>query len=536
MCSNDRAFVCVRTFILSRLREESKEDTEFNSVTLNFLSQNFRKFGSITRLNTLRAIIGSIDYVAHSKQLFRPRFSAPISLHQISSQQLYPLHYNNHLSPHKTISKLQYRDTAIPWSGHHFTLQMNAQKTIDNYTILKQLGAGAFATVYAAEESQTLTQVAVKAIAKSKIRSPVEFELIQREVALMRSIDHPLITSFFEVLDDPQYFYIIMELVPNGNLLDYINRRKGLKEDEAKRIFCQIVSVLDYLHSEKKIAHRDLKCENVLLDKHLNIRITDFGLSRTFDANNPFLQTTCGSPAYVAPEIIREKPYTSAADIWSLGVLLYAMVCGTLPFSGDSVSLMLQSILTDQPRIPTTLSPELRKLLKQLLTKDPHARISLAEIKNSPWVVSYGNSMMFDRQSASFKGLKVMIGEALDPMVASQIRMHGFRVAGLAEELASGAVNKRTALYKMLKRELTVDQIDSWQKQRREKTEGELYYGKLPFLDGVGKKLAQKLYHKAPTTVEVKPVASKFKPRTPYMRRPMSISPKPPVGAKPAYV
>lgn len=415
---------------------------------------------------------------------------------------------------------------------------MDAPKTIANYIVSKELGSGAFATVYAAQERQSLTRVAIKAVSKQKMKSKAEFELLQREVALMRSIDHPFVISFFEVMEDPQFFYIAMEMVPNGNLLNYINRKRGLKEDEACRIFCQIVSVLDYLHNEKKIAHRDLKCENVLLDKNMNIRIADFGLSKSFDASNPFLETTCGSPAYVAPEIIKEKPYTTAADIWSLGVLLYAMVCARLPFHADSVGAMLQAILNDKPVIPSHLSPELQDLLKALLKKDPRHRITLADIKRHPWVKDYKDSIIFDLSSNAFKTLKVMNIESLDPSVLYELRTLGIQVKGLLEELNAGAVNKRTAMYKMLKRQITIDEIDAWQKRKIERVASdELYYGNLPFILDMARKAGAKLQPKAPTTVEVKPISSKFKPKGPLVRRPLTISPKPQLGARvPAYI
>jgi serine/threonine protein kinase len=210
--------------------------------------------------------------------------------------------------------------TAISNEDEDDIVQAPAQ--VGNYQILEVLGSGAFATVFRARHRVTMGVVALKAIPKRKLRTMQEFELLQREVNLMKIMDHPFIAGLFGVLDDEENFYLVIELVENGNLLDYINTNKGLTEQQASRIFAQLASVLDYLHHEKHVVHRDLKAEDVLLDANYNIRVVDFGLSRAFTKGNPFLQTTCGSPAYVSPEIIKEEPYTAAADVWSSGILL----------------------------------------------------------------------------------------------------------------------------------------------------------------------------------------------------------------------
>lgn len=344
-----------------------------------------------------------------------------------------------------------------------------APRSVGPYVILGTLGSGAFATVYKAQHTITTTVVALKCIAKRKLRSQVEFELLQREVNLMKGMDHPFIASFFEVLDDEKNFYIAIELVENGNLLNYINDNHGLKEGDARRIFYQLVTVLEYLHFEKRVVHRDLKAENVLLDRHYNIRLVDFGLSKAFTKGDPFLLTTCGSPAYVSPEIIKEQPYTAAADVWSAGILLYAMVVGALPFNADSVPLMLQQICTVNPVIPNGLSADLRNLLRRLLVKDPKGRIRLNEIRTHPWLADFEDADLLSEDFGLIKSFRTMDVQQLDNVVVSEMRALGYDVNGLMQELRNVQINPRTAAYKMLQRQRIIDEINNWQKVRVER-------------------------------------------------------------------
>ncbi|OHT09783.1 CAMK family protein kinase [Tritrichomonas foetus] len=359
--------------------------------------------------------------------------------------------------------------------------EVEAPQNIGPYILLEKVGSGAFATVYKALHSVTNITVALKVIAKKNLKNQNEFQLLQREVNLMKSMDHPFIASFYEVRTDDKNFYIAIEFVENGNLLDYVNNQRGLSEAQAKKIFYQLVSVLDYLHTEKHVAHRDLKAENVLLDRNFNIRLCDFGLSKAFSTDDPFLKTTCGSPAYVAPEVIKEKPYTSAADIWSAGVLLYAMVCATLPFNGDNITLMLQQIIRWNPPIPNSLSPELRALITRILIKEPRSRITINEIKGHPWLAEYEDSRLTSEDSGLLGSLKVMEVQALDTGVMSEMRIIGYDTGGLLQEVNSYQVTERTAAYKILKREKTIDEINAWQKSREMRCK-QLQNTRLPML------------------------------------------------------
>jgi serine/threonine protein kinase len=318
--------------------------------------------------------------------------------------------------------------------------------TIGPYRVFDTLGQGSFAAVYKAIHQVTQCLVAIKAIAKAKLCTFQEFELLQREVNLMKTLDHPFVVCFYEVLDDSANFYLVMELVPRGHLLNHITTNGYLDEATARRIFIQLMHSLDYLHSRKHIIHRDLKPENILLDEHMNIRVVDFGLSKAFSRLNPLLDTQCGSPAYVAPEIVREERYTCAADVWSAGVILFAMASGGLPFSGETTQMLLEAIVHDPLVIPEELSPPLRALLQGMLERDQTARLSVAAVLEHPWVADAR------LDAAALAELAVQDVESLDDAVIAEMRVLGYETKGLLNDVRACAVNSRTAVYKMLRR------------------------------------------------------------------------------------
>lgn len=173
--------------------------------------------------------------------------------------------------------------------------------------------------------------MAVKILEKEKITEEADVERVSREIHILKLIRHPNIVQLYEIIETPRQLYLIMEYAPGGELFDHIVKNSKLNEKEACKIFQQIVSGIDYLH-ELKVVHRDLKPENLLLDHNMNIKLVDFGLSNTFPKDE-LLKTACGSPCYAAPEMIAGELYSgSRVDIWSCGVILYAMVCGFLPF------------------------------------------------------------------------------------------------------------------------------------------------------------------------------------------------------------
>lgn len=324
-------------------------------------------------------------------------------------------------------------------------------KRIGNYQINKKIGAGAFAVVYQGTNLLTSTNVAIKIIPKKHLKEEANLFLLKREVNIFKTIDHPFIAMLFEVLDDQELFYIIEEFASRGSLLEHINRNHGLSEDEARRIFFQIIETLEYLHQERHIIHRDLKAENILLGDDLNIRLIDFGLSRTFSEKDPFLQTTCGSPAYMAPEILKQEPYTTSTDIWALGILLYAMTVGSLPFNSAHITTLFNDILYSQTPLPCFLSIELQDLISKLLKKDPNTRISLDEIFQHPWIQADTHNFL---KSSFLKAHHwfVLNPRDIDSEVVEKLESLNISTDGLSENLASGTINVQTSIYKIIKK------------------------------------------------------------------------------------
>ena len=211
-----------------------------------------------------------------------------------------------------------------------------------------------------------------------------DVERVAREIYILKLIRHPNLIQLYDIIDTPKKLYLIMEYAPGGELFDHIVASKKLKERDACRFFQQIISGIEYLH-KVNIVHRDLKPENLLLDHEKNIKLVDFGLSNLYK-NSELLKTACGSPCYAAPEMIAGKRYIPlGVDIWSSGVILYAMVCGYLPFEDPNTSKLYKKILAGEFDTPKFISNDVRELIKGILTIDPDKRMTMSQIKSHPW-------------------------------------------------------------------------------------------------------------------------------------------------------
>ncbi|OHT02672.1 CAMK family protein kinase [Tritrichomonas foetus] len=335
--------------------------------------------------------------------------------------------------------------------------------TIGSFVLERNIGSGAFASVWRGHHINSKSPVAIKVINKSTISTEVAQTRLQREIALLKQMEHPFIAEFFQVIEDPMSYYLVMEYVENGNLLDYVNSNGRLSEDQARRYFAQLVSCLEYLHCEKKVAHRDLKCENVLLDKYNNIRLIDFGLSNMFSDVCPQLSTACGSPAYAAPEMIKGNTYTIQADIWSAGILLFAIVAGHLPYDDDNVQRLLQKIVYTDVFYPSFLSPPLVDLLSKMICKDPEERITLDKIKEHPWFsqaeyYALLQQSCFDNIRNHDSNNEASIAESkIDREVIDKMTSLGVDCHQLHQSLLMGEFTELTALYRILLRAKTTE-------------------------------------------------------------------------------
>ncbi|CAH0693561.1 unnamed protein product [Chilo suppressalis] len=252
------------------------------------------------------------------------------------------------------------------------------------FDIVRKLGQGTYGKVQLGINKKTGQEVAIKTIKKCKIESEADLVRIRREVQIMSSVRHPNIVHIYEVFENSEKMILVMEYCSGGELYDYLSQKKVLQEDEARRLFRQIATAVYYCHIHK-ICHRDLKLENVLLDHTGSAKIADFGLSNVFKETS-LLSTFCGSPLYASPEIVKGTPYIGPeVDCWSLGVLLYTLVYGAMPFDGSNFKRLVRQISNGdyyEPKCPSSASP----LIRDMLTVDPLKRADIAYICDHPWV------------------------------------------------------------------------------------------------------------------------------------------------------
>ncbi|KAE8797000.1 SnRK1 alpha subunit [Hordeum vulgare] len=249
---------------------------------------------------------------------------------------------------------------------------------------------GTFGKVIIAEHKLTRQKVAIKILNRSQMGAMEMEEKANREIKILRlfiHFIHPHIIRVYEVIETPKDIFVVMEYCNNGDLLDYIVEKGRLHEYEARRIFQQIISGVEYCH-RNMVVHRDLKPENLLLDSKYNVKLADFGLSNVMHDGH-FLKTSCGSLNYAAPEVISGKLYPGPEiDVWSCGVVLYALVCGAVPFDDDNIPNLFKKIKGGTYILPIHLSDLVRDLIPRILVVDPMKRITIREIRKHPWFQS----------------------------------------------------------------------------------------------------------------------------------------------------
>ena len=259
---------------------------------------------------------------------------------------------------------------------------------LNNYIMKKDIGEGNFGKVKLAEFKPTGKEFAIKILNKKKIKKQMK-NVKLRENEIITKLNHINVVFVYKIIDTPEDYYIIMEYCKLGELFDYIVEKKKLEEEEAAVFFYQLINGVEYIHS-KGIAHRDLKPENLLLTEDKVLKIIDFGLSHEF-SEEEFLKTKCGSPSYAAPEILAKPKYDGfKIDIWCCGIILYAMLCGYLPFEGDDENennnyKLFKNILECEPEMPDFLSRISADLIKRILNPEPELRITIKKIKKHPF-------------------------------------------------------------------------------------------------------------------------------------------------------
>ncbi|XP_053824517.1 MAP/microtubule affinity-regulating kinase 4 [Vidua chalybeata] len=314
---------------------------------------------------------------------------------------------------------------------------------VGNYRLLRTIGKGNFAKVKLARHVLTGREVAIKIIDKTQL-NPTSLQKLFREVRIMKGLNHPNIVKLFEVIETEKTLYLVMEYASAGEVFDYLVSHGRMKEKEARAKFRQIVSAVHYCH-QKNIVHRDLKAENLLLDADANIKIADFGFSNEFSRGSK-LDTFCGSPPYAAPELFQGKKYDGPeVDIWSLGVILYTLVSGSLPFDGHNLKELRERVLRGKYRVPFYMSTDCENILRRFLVLNPAKRCTLEQIMKDKWInIGYEGDELtpYTEPQEDFgdtKRIEVMVGM-------------GYTREEIKEALSTHKYNEVTATYLLLGR------------------------------------------------------------------------------------
>eukprot|EP00761_Pharyngomonas_kirbyi_P008524 gb/GECH01008536.1/.p1 GENE.gb/GECH01008536.1/~~gb/GECH01008536.1/.p1 ORF type:complete len:428 (+),score=109.33 gb/GECH01008536.1/:1-1284(+) len=326
-------------------------------------------------------------------------------------------------------------------------------RVIGKYELGKTLGQGTFSKVKYGTDKDGEQAYAIKVVDRKQVLKENMEHQLKREIAIMKILKHQNVVDLVEVLQTKKHIYIILELVTGGELFDRIVKAKRFDEDTARRYFQQLILGLEYCHSQG-IAHRDLKPENLLLDDKDTLKISDFGLSALSegrDGQRRMLTTTCGTPNYVAPEVLEEKGYDGKmADVWSAGVILYVMLAGYLPFDDPTMKGLFSKISKGNFKFPKHFSPQAKALIKKMLVVDPRKRITISEIKEDPWC-QVGLDKFSQKEgsiSISEDQIKTAVNDTKEEVVSSEsstaaspIQPESFNAFELASRLMMGTLN-----------------------------------------------------------------------------------------------
>ncbi|KAL1560469.1 CBL-interacting serine/threonine-protein kinase 23 [Salvia divinorum] len=291
----------------------------------------------------------------------------------------------------------------------------SSRTRVGRYELGRTLGEGTFAKVKFARNLETNENVAIKILDKEKVLKHKMIDQIKREISTMKLIRHPNVIRMFEVMASKTKIYIVMEFVTGGELFDKIARGK-LREDETRRYFQQLINAVDYCHS-RGVYHRDLKPENLLLDANGVLKVSDFGLSALPQQvrEDGLLHTTCGTPNYVAPEVINNKGYDGAkADLWSCGVILFVLMAGFLPFEESNLVALYKKIFKADFKCPTWFSASARRLIIRILDPNPSTRITISELHTDEWFKKGFQAPVFQQEEVTLDDVNSIFNESAD--------------------------------------------------------------------------------------------------------------------------
>ncbi|KAI4355295.1 hypothetical protein L6164_004084 [Bauhinia variegata] len=329
---------------------------------------------------------------------------------------------------------------------------------VGKYELGKTIGEGSFAKVKFARNVDTGDCFAIKILDRNMVLRHKLVEQLKREISTMKLIKHPNVIKIFEVMASKTKIYIVLEFVDGGELFDEIATNGRFKEDEARSYFQQLINAVDYCHS-RGVYHRDLKPENLLLDSHGVLKVSDFGLSTFSQQEDGLLRTACGTPNYVAPEVLNDKGYDgSAADIWSCGVILFVLLAGYLPFDEPNHTALYRKIGKADFACPSWFSSSAKKLLKRILEPNPLKRIKIPEILKDEWFKKgYKPATFEEEEGVNVDDVDVAFGDSKEELVTERkekpvsmnafeliSRSQSFNLDSLFEKQTQGIVKRET--------------------------------------------------------------------------------------------
>ncbi|XP_055779696.1 serine/threonine-protein kinase BRSK2-like isoform X4 [Salvelinus fontinalis] len=319
------------------------------------------------------------------------------------------------------------------------------------YRLEKTLGKGQTGLVKLGVHCITGQKVAIKIVNREKLSESVLMK-VEREIAILKLIEHPHVLKLHDVYENNKYLYLVLEHVSGGELFDYLVKKGRLTPKEARKFFRQIISALDFCHSHS-ICHRDLKPENLLLDEKNNIRIADFGMA-SLQVGDSLLETSCGSPHYACPEVIRGEKYDGRrADVWSCGVILFALLVGALPFDHDNLRQLLEKVKSGVFHMPHFIPPDCQALLKGMIEVNPDKRLTLEAIQKHSWYLGGRNEPCPEQPPPRRVCVKRIVSlTELDPDVLDSMHSLGcFRDRGkLTQDLQCEEDNQEKMIYYLL--------------------------------------------------------------------------------------
>ncbi|XP_070302386.1 serine/threonine-protein kinase BRSK2-like isoform X4 [Salvelinus sp. IW2-2015] len=319
------------------------------------------------------------------------------------------------------------------------------------YRLEKTLGKGQTGLVKLGVHCITGQKVAIKIVNREKLSESVLMK-VEREIAILKLIEHPHVLKLHDVYENNKYLYLVLEHVSGGELFDYLVKKGRLTPKEARKFFRQIISALDFCHSHS-ICHRDLKPENLLLDEKNNIRIADFGMA-SLQVGDSLLETSCGSPHYACPEVIRGEKYDGRrADVWSCGVILFALLVGALPFDHDNLRQLLEKVKSGVFHMPHFIPPDCQALLKGMIQVNPDKRLTLEAIQKHSWYLGGRNEPCPEQPPPRRVCVKRIVSlTELDPDVLDSMHSLGcFRDRGkLTQDLQCEEDNQEKMIYYLL--------------------------------------------------------------------------------------